>query len=642
MHLVVVVEELAPPPGGDGTEENGVGVAGVRAENPSDTDGHPVGEPVTVLLAGTDEPEVLDDGLDSTEDTHGDREVGGGLGDGDAGHGDSSGNSLPSSNGGSGEGADISGVVAGLVDTRVGRHEEDEDTGSQEDGHESTHGLGVELQLGRGLEEETNSEIADKGVGNVGSTGGDVTGDKVDSLSGLDVEVALGDTTVDELRSLGGGSKRSTIGDSTTVDGHEGENNTEDTGEESKTSVHVELNLGDNHGEDESGDGSSDPDPGRDLLVRGSKVLDTTIGISLGGLLGEPGVVRAAGDKAVVDGAGRLADGELGTVPDNLSVEEELNEGVDHEDHDTGPEHPVSGRGDVTRLIDTGHNAESSDAFPLALTNLDTNALAVVDKERTDQTPSNNGTSPPREGGVETDEDTGAEESGSQLDVPAPVLRLEETGGSVSGPDVEPGEDVPVVEDTVSVLSNADDEKGNDEGNAERLDLSDGISGTGTNSVHGSDGHGSGGGRGEDKVQLARNVDDEEASEGNSSEETEEGADKGDGEDAAEILLGVVGEQVETVHGGETGDEDTGHTTGTGGGGLDDGVLLGTEAASEERDVGQGLSQHEDEAVTEDGAEHGGGESETSLETCAAVRRPILRVVDEELSVAYRGRRWKR
>jgi hypothetical protein len=296
-------------------------------------------------------------------------------------------------------------------------------------------------------------------------------------------------------------------------------------------------------------------------------------------------------------------------------VKEELNQGVDHENHDTGPKHPVSGRRNVVGLVDTGHNAESSNAFPLALTNLNTNALAVVDQKRTDQTPGNNGTTPPREGSVETDEDTRTEESGSKLDVPTPVLRLKESSGGVSRPGVEPGEDVPVVQNTISILTNTDDEQGNDESNTKRLDLADSIISTRSNSVHRSDSHGGGSRSREHKVQLASDIDDEESSERNSSEETEEGADEGDGENTAEILLGVVGEEVETVHGGQTGDEDSGHTTGSGGGGLDDRVFLGSEFASEEGDVGEGFCEHEDESVTEDGAEHGSRESETSLET---------------------------
>lgn len=299
----MVVEPLAPPPSSDRAKENGVGISGVGAENPGNTNGHPVGEPVTVLLARTDEPKVLDDSLDSAENTHGNGEVGGGLGDRDAGHGDSSSDSLPSSDGGSSEGADISGIVAGSVDAGVGRHEEDEDTGGKEDGDDSTHGLGVELQLRGSLEEETNSEVADERVGNISSTGSNVTGNKVDSLGVLDGEVVLGDTTVDKLGSLGGSSKRSTVGDSATVDGHESEDDTEDTGEESKTSVHVELNLTDDHGENESSESTGDPDPSRDLVLSGSKVLNTTIGISLGSLLSEPSVAVTTSLESVVDGA---------------------------------------------------------------------------------------------------------------------------------------------------------------------------------------------------------------------------------------------------------------------------------------------------------------------------------------------------
>lgn len=562
---------------------------------------------------------MLDDSLDSAENTHGNGEVGGGLGDRDAGHGDSSSDSLPSSDGGSSEGADISGIVAGSVDAGVGRHEEDEDTGGKEDGDDSTHGLGVELQLGRSLEEETNSEVADERVGNISSTGSNVTGNKVDSLGVLDGEVVLGDTTVDKLGSLGGSSKRSTVGDSATIDGHESEDDTEDTGEESKTSVHVELNLTDDHGENESSESTGDPDPSRDLVLSGSKVLNTTIGISLGSLLSEPSVAVTTGLESVVDGASGLVDGELDTIPDDLSVEEELNERVDHEDHDTGPEHPVSGRGNVVGVVDTSHDAESSDAFPLTLTDGNTNALTIVNEKRTDETPGDDGTTPPRDSGVETDEDTGAEESGSELDVPTPVLRLKKTAGGVSRPDVEPGEDVPVVKNTIGILSNTDDEQSNDESNTQSLDLSERISRTGSNSVHGSNSHSGSSRRREDEVKLPGDIDDEESSERNSSEETEEGADEGDGEDTAKVLLGVVGEEVETVHGGETGDEDTGHTTSASGSGLDDRVLLGTEFAAEDGDVREGLCQHEDEAITEDGTKHGSGESETSLEAYSSL-----------------------
>ena len=174
---------------------------------------------------------------------------------------------------------------------------------------------------------------------------------------------------------------------------------------------------------------------------------------------------------------------------------------------------------------------------------------------------------------------------------------------------------MPVVEDTIGILSNADDKESDDESNAKSLDLLNGIVSTRADGVHGSNGHGSGGRSREHKVQLAGDVDDEESSKRDGGEKTEEGADEGDGENATEILLRVVRHEVQAVHGGETSDEDTGHTTSTGGSGLDDRVLLGTELATEKRNVGQGLGQHEDETITEDGTEHSSGEGEASLET---------------------------
>jgi hypothetical protein len=155
--------------------------------------------------------------------------------------------------------------------------------------------------------------------------------------------------------------------------------------------------------------------------------------------------------------------------------------------------------------------------------------------------------------------------------------------------------------------------------------------------VHGANGHGCGSGGGEDEVQLASDVDDEELAERDSSEETEEGAHEGDCDDATEILLGLVGEETELVHGWETGNEETGKTTGTSGRGLDDGVLLGTEVHANVRDLGEDLGKdlNLEESLlvlgldrivvlesgmtynteTKDGTEHGSRESETGLQT---------------------------
>ena len=109
--------------------------------------------------------------------------------------------------------------------------------------------------------------------------------------------------------------------------------------------------------------------------------------------------------------------------------------------------------------------------------------------------------------------------------------------------------------------------------------------------MHGADSHGGGGRRGEDEVQLASDVDDEELAERDSGEETEEGANEGAGQDTAPVPRGVVGERLAPVHGRETGDEETGHTTGTGSSSLDDGVLLGTKVHAEEGNLGEDLCE---------------------------------------------------
>lgn len=410
--------------------------------------------------------------------------------------------------------------------------------------------------------------------------------------------------------------KNSHISDGTTVDGKEGKDETENTGKDGQASVHVELELGNQAGDDQEDDGTSGPDPGGNLVLSGSKVLDQAIVlVGFGSLLLNEGDLLTASLELGVDGTARLAESVLGAVPDNLDVDEELDETVDDEDHDTGPEEPVSGRGDVAGGVDTRHGAETGQTSPLALFDHNTNALSVVNEERTGKTPGEDGAEPPREGGVETDEDTGAEEGGSQLDVPTPRVNGQHGGGLVARPSKEPDEDLPVVENTVGVLANNDEEKSADEGVSESLDLTQGISGTRSNGVHGTDSHGGGGGRREDKVELASDIDDEELAKRHGGEKAKEGTDKGDCQDTSEVLLGVIGEQVETVHGGEAGDEDTGETTGAGGGGLDDGVLLGTELLADEGDAGETLCQEEDETVAEDGTEHGGGKGETSLET---------------------------
>ena len=135
--------------------------------------------------------------------------------------------------------------------------------------------------------------------------------------------------------------------------------------------------------------------------------------------------------------------------------------------------------------------------------------------------------------------------------------------------------------------------------------------------MHGADGQGDGGRRGEDELELTGNLDDEELAKGGNVEETQEGADKGNGEDGADVVLGSVAlaHGIKAVHGGNTGDEDTRNTTSTGSSGLDDGVFLGTENTTDDGNP-PGPRHHLDDTVTENSTEHVGAEGETGLETC--------------------------
>lgn len=221
-------------------------------------------------------------------------------------------------------------------------------------------------------------------------------------------------------------------------------------------------------------------------------------------------------------------------------MEEELNQTVHDEDHDTRPQHPVSGGRNPALTTNVSHAAEADDTLPLAFTAGNADTFTVVDQEGANDTPCDNGTTEPGNGGVETNQNAGAEEGRGQLDVPTPVLNVE-SPVFIATPDVDPGEDVPVVQDTIGILGNDNVDKGTNEGVAKSLDLAHGISSAAAQSVHGSDGHGSGSRCREDQVQLASDIDDEKLSERDGGEETKEGAHHGDGQNTGEIILGVVG-----------------------------------------------------------------------------------------------------
>lgn len=177
-------------------KDNILGISAVHSENPGNTNGHPVGEVVTIFLARSHQIEVLEDGLESAENTAGDGENARGQGDRELRQGHSLSNSLPGNDRRGREGARINSLIA---DAGISGHEEDEDTGSEEHGDQGAGGLRVELQLGRGSQKETDAEIADQVGGDVRSAGSNVTGNEVDSLGIVDCVVTLGDATIDQL-----------------------------------------------------------------------------------------------------------------------------------------------------------------------------------------------------------------------------------------------------------------------------------------------------------------------------------------------------------------------------------------------------------------------------------------------------------
>lgn len=204
-------------------------------------------------------------------------------------------------------------------------------------------------------------------------------------------------------------------------------------------------------------------------------------------------------------------------------------------------------------------------------------------------------------GRVHADKHTGTNESGSPLKIPTPRLNVQRPR-AVTAPDVNPSEEVPVVENTNSVqrshaMANADTER-----DTKRLELANSVSGTSNAGMHGANSQSRGGVGGEHEPQLSGSSDDEELAQGSNEEESEERAADRQREDLANISRGCAVHDAETVHGRDTGHEDTSDTSSTGSGCLDDAVLLRTERASENGQVG--LGDHLDDSVTEDGAEH--------------------------------------
>lgn len=240
----------------------------------------------------------------------------------------------------------------------------------------------------------------------------------------------------------------------------------------------MELQLADNAGDDDEYDGSGHPDPDRDLVFRRGKVFnERRLVVCFGRLLLQVSVVLAALLQSAIDRAGHVSQRVLEAIENDTDVDKELDQTVHDEHHDTGPQHPVSGRRNPSLGANAAHAVEVGQACPLARATRLAHALAVVDKNRSNKPPGSNSAEPPRDGGVEADQDTGAEEGGCKLDVPAPVLNVQ-SPVLVAAPDVEPGKDVPVVQDSVGILRNDDVCESAKESKAQGFDFAYSIAST--------------------------------------------------------------------------------------------------------------------------------------------------------------------
>lgn len=621
---------LSPDGGSNGTHDGRNGVDGPWNDK---TKGNstPIRKPLLILLARSLEIEVTEDSLNDGGGTKHDGEDTGVERDTDIWVSDGTSDGGPGLDGWCREWTALAG--ARVVDTWVGGGEEDKDTWGEPDGDEGSDHLGIPLLVWWSAEEETGTEIRGQGDGDISTTGSDGTGDQVkllglgdmvNTIGTCDTEVVAlagdvgGGTTHNQLGSLCGGSEWGDISDGSDLNAEEGKEEGEDQGEDGEPWVHLPLDVANNHGHDSGGDKTNHPHPVLDLLLWGSEISNNEVitGNAVAGVLLGEGVGLALGASALGQTFVHLVPDGLESDTNNLVLDEQLNERAADHDHDSWPEEPITWRWLLSWMVQSREGKESGEVFPGSiLAVIDTNTLALGDENWADDTPGHDGTRQHGEGGVEANEHTGADKSWSPFDVPSPVLNVESPVGlAVSGPDVDPCHWVPVVKDTNGIVRGNSLDEGYHKGPGETLELAGSIKGTGSTSVHGADGDGSGGSSWKDELELAGNLNDEEAAEWSDHEDTEEGADNGQGEDTANIVLWGSSEKLQLVHGWEGGDKKGRHSTSTNGGGLDDRILLWSKVASNDWKLrlGHGL----DDTEAENSTEHGGGESETGLQTC--------------------------
>ena len=223
-------------------------------------------------------------------------------------------------------------ILLGREDTRVGGHEEHKDAGGEEHGDERADGLSVELQVGRRLEEEADTEVGHESGGHVGGTRGHAAGDEIDALRVLDAEaLRCGYAAKDKLRRLGRGSERGEIGHATAVDGEEGENDAEEGGQDGEARRHFPLELADDDCNHHDNEKHHDPNPRGHLLVGGGEVFGRVVLDVLGRQLCEEGTLGLpAFDEHPVNAAGYAGDRVLEGIPKHLPVHQELGHRVAH------------------------------------------------------------------------------------------------------------------------------------------------------------------------------------------------------------------------------------------------------------------------------------------------------------------------
>ncbi len=321
--------------------------------------------------------------------------------------------------------------------------------------------------------------------------------------------------------------------------------------------------MKDDDGHNKSKKETGRPLPDLDLVLLGCEILNHEIVatvVEVGVLLKEGNMLTALLQPGVEATIAVIPDGLQGEA-DDLVLYEELGKGGADHDHDTWPEKPVTGRWKDTVLALEG--GEVSDILPwLIIAAVNTDSLAVVNSDRADDTPREEGTDEHRNGGVETNEHTRSEESWSPLNEPSPVLDVHGPV-RVSRPNVEPCENVPVVKNTDTVVRSDSVDKSATEGPQKTLELLHGIISTTADAVHRADGHRSGGGSWEDQREFFADLNDEELAEWCGHEETEIRGDDGECKDTSNILLWRGAQEIQLIHSWKRCNEDHAHTTGT-------------------------------------------------------------------------------